>query len=187
MLSKRNISSYHTVGDLINRKKFTQMKHLRKFNESSQMIDTNNLSDILEDIIELGNTCHVQSDWWSDRGCSIDIVIYGDKERICTGRGNSSIGYIYVPDFLPTLQRLVSYLETEEYSPDENTNKRIKIIEESLTWKDPLIGISESRAKRKDEKSVSISNTSEITFRWDSELKTWLIHGSPDFYFTERS
>ena len=22
---------------------------------------------------------------------------------------------------------------------------------------------------------------------WDSELKTWLIHGSPDFYFTERS
>ena len=160
------------------------MKHLRKFNESSQMIDTNNLSDILEDIIELG---HVQSDWWSDRGCSIDIVIYGDRERICTGRGNSSIGYIYVPDFLPTLQRLVSYLETEEYSPDENTNKRIKIIEESLTWKDPLIGISESRVKRKDEKSVSISNMSEITFRWDSELKTWLIHGSPDFYFTERS
>jgi hypothetical protein len=169
------------------------MKHLRKFNESGQMIDTNNLSDILEDIIELGHTCHVQSDWWSDRGCSIDIVIYGDRERICTGRGNSSIGYIYVPDFLPTLQRLVSYLETEDYFPDENTSKRIKIIEESLTWKDPLIGISERAINRgfftkpKDEKSVSISNMSEITFRWDSELKTWLIHGSPDFYFTERS
>ena len=163
------------------------MKHLRKFNESRTMIDTNNLSDILDELVEIGHVCHVQSDWWSDRECSINIVIYGDRERICTGRGNSSIGYIYVPDFLPTLQRLVSYLETEEYSPDENTNKRIKIIEESLTWKDPPIGISESRAKRKDEKSVSISNMSEITFRWDSELKTWLIHGSPDFYFTERS
>ena len=163
------------------------MKHLRKFNESRTMIDTNNLSDILDELVEIGHVCHVQSDWWSDRECSINIVIYGDRERICTGRGNSSIGYVYVPDFLPTLQRLVSYLETEDYSPDENTNKRIKIIEESLTWKDPLIGISESRVKRKDEKSVSISNMSEITFRWDSELKTWLIHGSPDFYFTERS
>lgn len=173
------------------------MKHLRKFNESSQMIDTNNLSDILEDIIELGHTCHVQSDWWSDRGCSIDIVIYGDRKRVCTRQGNtdglcSAIGYIYVPDFLPTIQRLVSYLEIEDYFPGENTSKRIKIIEESLTWEDPLkdsqITISEGRAHKrisKDEKSVSISSMSKIDFVWDSKLKTWLIHGSPDFYFKE--
>jgi hypothetical protein len=84
------------------------MKHIRKYNESRTMIDTNNLSDVLADLIEIGHVCHVQSDWWSDRECSIDIVTYGDKERICTGYGNSAIGYVYVPDFLPTIQRLVS-------------------------------------------------------------------------------
>jgi hypothetical protein len=149
------------------------------------MIDTNNLSDILGDLVEIGHVCHVQSDWWSDRECSINIVLYGDRERICNGHGSSAIGYVYVPDFLPTLQRLISYLETEDFYPDENTTKRIKIIEESLTWKDPLI--SESRARRKDEKSVSISNMSKIDFMWDRELKTWLIYGSPHFDFKERS
>jgi len=163
------------------------MKHISKFNESRSMIDTNNLSDILDELVEIGHVCHVQSDWWSDRKCSISIVTYGDSERICTGRGNSAIGYVYVPDFLPTLQRLISYLETEDYSPDRNTTKRIKIIEESLTWKDPFIGVSESRASRKDEKSVTISNMSEINFRWDSKLKTWLINGSPAFHFIEKS
>ena len=161
------------------------MRYIRKYNESRTMIDTNNLSDILGDLVEIGHVCHVQSDWWSDKECSINIVIYGDRERICNGRGSSEIGYVYVPDFLPTLQRLISYLETEDFYPDENTTKRIKIIEESLTWKDPLI--SESRARRKDEKSVSISNMSKIDFMWDRELKTWLIYGSPHFDFKERS
>jgi hypothetical protein len=41
------------------------MKHLKKFNDSGQMIDTNNLNDILQDIIELGYECHVESNWWS--------------------------------------------------------------------------------------------------------------------------
>lgn len=170
------------------------MRYIRKYNESRTMIDTNNLSDILGDLVEIGHVCHVQSDWWSDRECSINIVIYGDRERICTGRGNSAIGYIYVPDFLPTLQRLISYLETEDYFPDENTSKRIKIIEESMTWKDPLkdsqVAISEARAPKrisKDQKSIIISSMSKIDFVWDSKLTTWLIHGSPNFYFKERS
>lgn len=167
------------------------MKHIRKYNESRTMIDTNNLSDVLTDLVDIGHVCHVQSDWWSDRECSINIIIYGDKERICTGYGNSAIGYVYVPDFLPIIKRLVSYLETEDYFPDENTSKRIKIIEESLTWKDPFIDISEASKvpfeRRKNEKSISISNMSKLDFRWDSKLKTWLIHGSPTFYFSERS
>ena len=167
------------------------MRHIRKYNESRAMIDTNNLSDILDELVSIGNVYHVRSDWWSDRECSIYIVTYGDKERVCTGYGNSAIGYVYVPDFLPTIQRLVSYLQTEDYFPDKDTSKLIKIIEESLTWRDLFIDISEASKikfdRRKYEKSVSISNMSKLDFIWDSKLKTWLIHGSPSFYFKERS
>lgn len=160
------------------------MKHLKKYNESRSMIDTNNLGDILQELVELGHTCNVSSDWWSDRECQIKITIYGNEEKFLSGRGKSSLGFITFSETLETIKRVFSYLETEDYHPDEDTAKKLEVIEESATWKDPFI--LEKAASRKDRKTIGISRYSEIDFCWDKELNEWILEGTLSLYFSEK-
>jgi hypothetical protein len=142
------------------------MKHLKKFNESGQMIDTNNLNDILQDIIELGYTCHVESHWWSDSENSIDVTIYGKKDR-------SVLGFIDIQEVLPELERLINYLSTEDYSMDDSSKKRIQ------TFKD----VPSEKFKQNFE--VPISNTSRIDLVWNKDLNKYEMQGSLSLYFRE--
>ena len=142
------------------------MKHLRKFNESGQMIDTNNLNDILQDIIELGYTCHVESSWWSDSENRINITIYGRKDR-------SVIGFIDIQESLPEIERLINYLSTEDYSMDDSSEKRIQTFR----------NVPSEKTKQNIE--VPISNTSRIDLVWNKDLNKYEMQGSLSLYFRE--
>jgi hypothetical protein len=140
------------------------MKHLRKFNESGQMIDTNNLNDILEDIIELGYKCHVESHWWSDRENSISLIMYGKDDR----------RFIDIQEVLPELERLISYLSTEDYLMDDTSEKRIQIFGDVPS------------EKTKQNIMISISNMSKIDLVWNKELNKYEMEGSLSLYFREK-
>ena len=140
------------------------MKHLRKFNESGQMIDTNNLNDILEDIIELGYKCHVESHWWSDRENSISLIMYGKDDK----------RFIDIQEVLPELERLISYLSTEDYLMDDTSEKRIQ------TFRDV------PSEKTKQNIMISISNMSKIDLVWNKELNKYEMEGSLSLYFREK-
>jgi hypothetical protein len=142
------------------------MKHLKKFNESGQMIDTNNLNDILQDIIELGYTCHVESHWWSDSENTISIIIYGKSDR-------SILRFIDIQEILPEIERLIYYLSTEDYLMDDSSEKRIQ------TLKDVPQGII------RDHIGVTISSTSSIDLVWNKDLKKYEMRGSLSLYFRE--
>lgn len=160
------------------------MRHLKKYNESSRMIDTNNLGDILLELIDLGHICNVSSDWWSDRESTINVIIYGNEEKVLSGRGKSSLGFITLSESLETIKRVFSYLESEDYFADEDTSKILETLEESLTWKDPFI--LEKAASRKDRKVIDISRYKAIDFCWDKETNEWIFEGSLSLYFREK-
>lgn len=159
------------------------MKHLKKYNESSRMIDTNNLGDILLELIDLGHICNISSDWWSDRESKIEVIIYGDEEKILSDFATFA-GFITLSDSLETIKRVFSYLESEDYFADEDTSKILKTLEESLTWKDPFI--LEKAASRKDRKVIDISRYKAIDFCWDKETNEWIFVGSLSLYFIEK-
>jgi len=140
------------------------MKHLKKFNESGQMIDTNNLNDILQDIIELGYKCHVESHWWSDRENSISLIMYGKDDR----------RFIDIQEVLPELERLISYLSTEDYLMDDTSEKRIQ------TFRDV------PSEKTKQNIRISISSMSKIDLVWNKELNKYEMEGSLSLYFREK-
>lgn len=142
------------------------MRHLKKFYESGQMIDTNNLNDILQDIIELGYKCHVESHWWSDRENSISLIIYGKKDR-------SVLGFIDIQEVLPELERLINYLSTEDYSMDDSSEKRIQ----------KLMNVPSEKTKQNIE--IPISSTSRIDLVWNKDLNKYEMQGSLSLYFRE--
>jgi hypothetical protein len=142
------------------------MKHLKKFYESGQMIDTNNLNDILQDIIELGYICHVESHWWSDRENTINIIIYGKKDR-------SVLGFIDIQEVLPEIERLVSYLDTEDYKADESSEKRIQTF----------MNVPSKKTKQNIE--IPISSYSRIVLVWNKDLSKYEMQGSLSLYFRE--
>jgi hypothetical protein len=143
------------------------MKHLKKFNESGQMIDTNNLNDILQDIIEMGYTCHVESHWWSDRENTINIIIYGKSDR-------SILRFIYVQEILPEIERLIYYLESEDYKADENSEKRIQTLK----------NIPNKKTKQNIE--VTISSSSIIDLVWNKDINKYEMQGTLSLYFKEQ-
>jgi hypothetical protein len=143
------------------------MKHLKKFNESGQMIDTNNLNDILQDIIELGYTCHVESHWWSDSENTINIIIYGKSDR-------SILRFIDVQEILPEIERLIYYLESEDYKADENSEKRIQTLK----------NIPNKNTKQNIE--VTISSSSIIDLVWNKDINKYEMQGTLSLYFKEQ-
>jgi hypothetical protein len=108
----------------------------------------------------------VESHWWSDSENSIDVTIYGKKDR-------SVLGFIDIQEVLPELERLINYLSTEDYSMDDSSEKRIQ------TFKD----VPSEKFKQNFE--VPISNTSRIDLVWNKDLNKYEMQGSLSLYFRE--
>ena len=85
------------------------MKYLKRFFESYEMFDPNDLNDSLEDLKEIGYKCRVGYNWWNDRSGDIAIVIYGKDYKI------------YLEDIYDIISRATSLLSAEDYFPDERT------------------------------------------------------------------
>ena len=85
------------------------MKYLKRFFESYEMFDPNELNDCLVDLKEIGYKCRVGYNWWSDRSGNIEIVIYGKDYKI------------YLEDIYEIISRATSLLSVEDYFPDERT------------------------------------------------------------------
>jgi len=73
------------------------MRYIRKYNEAKSIVDTNNLGDILDDLVDLGHVCRVQSDWWSDRSCYEVVMLkfWYMVERILVKNINKSMFLIF--------------------------------------------------------------------------------------------
>ena len=85
------------------------MKYLKRFFESYEMFDPNDLNDCLADLNEIGYKCRVSYNWWNDRSGDIAIVIYGKDYKI------------YLEDIYDIISRATSLLSVEDYFPDERT------------------------------------------------------------------
>jgi hypothetical protein len=141
------------------------MKHLKRFNESKLMFDTNLLSEILQEITDLGYLSHVESSWWSnDRSNDISICIYGkveyDKQLGC------DVAYIYTDEIIEVVERLVQFLTSEGYKPDDVAKKSLEAIREK-----PI-------KKTKKEINIVTSRISQVRFRWDDNLQGYKICSS---------
>ena len=121
------------------------------------MLDTNLLGDILQEITDLGYLSHVESSWWSDdRGNGINICIYGkyeyDKNIGC------EVAYIYTDEVMEVVERLVDFLSSEGYRPEETTINKINGLKNKPT------------TKTKSEIKVPTGTSSQETFRWDDKI-----------------
>ena len=82
------------------------MKYLKRFFESYEMFDPNDLNDCLADLKEIGYKCRVSYNWWNDRSGDIAIVIYGKDYKI------------YLEDIYDIISRATSLLSVEDYFTD---------------------------------------------------------------------
>jgi len=159
------------------------MKYLNSYKlfESKSMLDSNIISDIMVDIIDLGYNCHVETDWWSEEGRNgINICIYGideyDKKIGC------DVGYIYPDDVLETIERLVDYLKSEGYDLDEIGKKEVELIKNCGTGS--KLHLDREWPKNRDVKKRTGTN-SQVTFRFDEEKNKWKVCYSLGLYFRE--
>ncbi len=149
------------------------MRHIRKFNESNLMLDTNIIGDILEDITDLNYLSQVESSWWSDKsGNTINIYIFGKEEYNKSSRGNDR--YIYIDEILEVIERLVDFLKNEGYRQEEITKKSIETLKSIPT------------EKTKSEIIFGRSNkTNGMSFRWDEVTNSYKLCHSLNLYFRQ--
>jgi hypothetical protein len=101
------------------------MRHLRKFNEAKEI--PNLIEDILLDITDLGYLSRIEYIFWTkvegdhDRSDSFQITIYDKKS-------NSYDGMMYIEEIIDTIESLVSYLESEGYKLQNNSEKKLEFI-----------------------------------------------------------
>jgi len=122
------------------------------------MLDTNNLGDILQEITDLGYLSHVTSSWWSsdDRGNDIRITIYGKSEY--DKKFDCNVDYIYPDEVMEVVERLIDYLGTEGYSPDDKSKKSLEVLRNKPT------------SKTKNEIKITTGQYSQNTLRWDDKI-----------------
>lgn len=134
------------------------MKYLKKIFEGKSMLDTNNLGDILQEITDLGYLSHVTSSWWSsdDRGNDIRITIYGKSEY--DKKFDCNVDYIYPDEVMEVVERLIDYLGTEGYSPDDKSKKSLEVLRNKPT------------SKTKNEIKITTGQYSQNTLRWDDKI-----------------
>jgi hypothetical protein len=150
------------------------MEHLKPYKifESSLMLDTNILGDILQEITDLGYLSYVESLWWSDdRGNSIRITIYGKDEF--DKKFNCNVAYIYPDEVIEVMERLVEFLSSENYSLEEGSRKSIDVIKNRPT------------DKTKDEIEVPTSKLSQVTMRWDDKIRGYKVCYSQSLDFRQ--
>jgi len=138
------------------------MKYLKKIFEGNSMLDTNTLSDILQDITDLRYLSHVESSWWSDYSPNrIKICIYGKKEW--DDKFKCEVAYIYPDDIMEVVERLIDFLESEKYTLEEGDKKEIDVI------KNRPIEKTEYQIK------VSTGRNSQCTLRWDDKTNGYKV------------
>ena len=159
------------------------MKYLKKIFESNQMLDTNTLGDILQEITDLGYLSHVESSWWSDdRGNGISICIYGkdewDKEFGC------NVSYVYPDEVMEVVERLVEFLNGEGYTLEESSKKEIEVINSRPTG--PVF-ITNKRGGKIIQKEIktTTSRTSQVTLRWDDKIEGYKVCYSTSLDFRQ--
>jgi hypothetical protein len=156
------------------------MKHLRKFNESDNtMLDSNNIGDILLDIIDIGYRCHVTTNWWDDGDNNIVVVIYGIEEF--DKRFDCNVDYIYIDQVIETIDRLFDYLKSEGYEPEISSIKKVEVIKQ-----DPETFGIKDRNKESGEIKKKIGQCDQVVFRYDNEKKKWKISGSIGLGFSKK-
>lgn len=156
------------------------MKYLKKIFETNEMLDTNILGDILQEVTDLGYLSHVESSWWSDdRGNGISICIYGknehDKEFDC------DVAYIYPDEIIEVVERLVDFLNSEGYNLEESSKKTIDVIKNRPVY--PVTKGTERITKK--EIKIPTSSTSQVTLRWDDKIEGYKVSGSTSLYFRQ--
>lgn len=163
------------------------MKYLRNFNESFKpMLDSNNISDILLDIIDIGYECHVRTDWWGGGINFIEITIYGieefNKDIQC------DVDYIYLDDVVDSVNRLFKYLKLEGYEPIEISEKVAEVINKSPDDLD----ITKKNGRNRGEIIIltgevyNDGSKSGLNFKKDEEKNKWKISDSLTFRFTQK-
>jgi hypothetical protein len=144
------------------------MKYLKKIFESS-ILDINNLSDILQELTDLEYKSHLGFDWWSSGENSIEVVIYGKKEY--DEKFDCEVSYIYTDEIIDVLERLINFLRTEDFIPDELTIKKINTLKAK-----PI-------KKTKYEIIIQTGPSSQQTFRWDERTQKYKLAYNLSLYF----
>jgi hypothetical protein len=88
--------------------------------------------------------------------------------------GKDDRRFIDIQEVLPELERLISYLSTEDYLMDDTSEKRIQ------TFRDV------PSEKTKQNIRISISSMSKIDLVWNKELNKYEMEGSLSLYFREK-
>lgn len=157
------------------------MKYLKKIFEANEMLDTNILGDILQEITDLGYLSHVESSWWSDdrHGNGISICIYGKDEY--DKNFNCNVAYIYPDEIIEVVERLVDFLNGEGYKLEESSKKEIEVIKNR-----PVYPVTTGTSKTiKKEIKITTSRTSQVTLRWDDKIEGYKVTGSTSLYFRQ--
>lgn len=144
------------------------MKYLKKIFESS-ILDINNLSDILQEFKDFEYESHLTFDWRSSGGSNIGVTIYGKDEY--DKKSGCEVAYIYPDEIIETIERLISFLKTEDFYPDDVTLKKIDVLKKRPT------------EKTRHEIKVTTSKTSQETFRWDEKTQQYKLTYSFSLYF----
>lgn len=146
------------------------MKYLRKFNESFKpMLDSNNISDILVDIIDIGYECHVETDWWSDGTNHIKVSIYGIKEF---NKKIGEVSYIYIDDVIESINRLFDYMKSENYLPNDIiTKKSFEILNSDID----SLGLKKSGEKVPTGVKYRDGSYTSMTLKKDDSKNSWKV------------
>ena len=148
------------------------MRYLKTYQlfESSEMLDTNIISDLLQEITDMGYRSHVETSWWSDDNKSnkIEITIYGKTEyvkNIGKEHMDCEIDFVYPGEVMDTVDRLVSYLKSEGYSLYDEYEKILNHIRK----RESMVPAKSPRKK------IKISEYSVLEFIWDDKTNDWKI------------
>ena len=156
------------------------MKYLKKIFEANEMLDTNILGDILQEVTDLGYLSHVESSWWSDDTTNgISICIYGKNEH--DKDFNCDVAYIYPDEIMEVVERLVDFLNGEGYNLEESSKKTIEVIKNRPVY--PVTTGTERITKK--EIKIPTSSVSQVTLRWDSKILAYKVSGSTSLYFRQ--
>jgi hypothetical protein len=139
------------------------MRHLRKFNESRDI--PNSIEDILLDITDLGYLSRIEHILWtkvegdSSRSDACVLTIY-DK------RSNEYKGMICIEEIIETLERLVSYLESEGYKLEDLSQRQLESI------------IQTNQKDAKSNQKFKISINDYVSTKFFTQDNKWYINST---------
>jgi len=151
------------------------MRYIKKFNENNSWVSiiSEEISDILLEVTDLGYYCHIEtSQWTNNRNNSVRICIYGKEETIWDNGYRLKIGFLYPDEVLETIERLVSYLESIGYYLGDSNKKELETIRNI-----------KSLEKNKKEIVIKLSLYSQIILVWDDKINNYKIQNTISLSF----